>query len=92
MPSVDKDLANMLLAIDGVEEDRLALVEGVAEIKAICDSRPPLPDGEDDYLQMRKALDLPLPAVGDGVEARCELFREEVALIILYRDTARGLL
>lgn len=90
MPVVAEDLSEMFLAIDGAEEGRLTLAEAVAEIKTICDSRPPLPEGEDDYLQMQRALGLSLPADQPGKDARCEKLRDEVALINLCRETARG--
>lgn len=90
MPSVDEDLSKMFLAIEGVGEGRLTLAKAVAEIKAICNSRPLQPYGEDDYLQIRKVLNLPSPAEDDGIEARCERLREEVALINLYRGEVKG--
>lgn len=89
MPWMDEDIANMFLATAGVREGRLTLAEAVAEIESICDSRPPLPYGEDDYLQIRTVLDSPLPADEDGTEARCERLDREVALINLHRDIAR---
>ncbi|MCQ3808958.1 MAG: hypothetical protein KTV68_00230 [Acidimicrobiia bacterium] len=90
MPSVDEDLTNMFLAIAGVGEGRLTLAEAVAEIKTICNSRPLLPDGGDDYLQVQKVLDLPLPADDEGIEVRCESLSYETALINLCRGEARG--
>ena len=90
MPFVDEDLSKMFLAIDGVGEGRFTLAEAVVEIKTICDSRPLLPYGEDDYLQIQKVFDLPLPANDDETEARCERLREEITLINLYRGATRG--
>ena len=90
MPPVDEDLSKMFLAIDGVEEGRLSLAEAVVEINAICHSRPTRPYGEDDYLQIRKGIELPIPSDDEGTKAHCEVLRGEIALINLHREYARG--
>lgn len=92
MPSVPQDLNEMRQAIDNAKAKgvRLGFAEAVANIKAICDTRPLLPDGEDDYLQIRKHLDRPLPADDDEIEARYREFEEEISLILLCRDAEKG--
>lgn len=80
----------MFLAIDGVEEGRISLAEAVVEINAICHSRPNQLYGEDDYFQIRKRIELPLPSDDEGTKAHSEMLRGEVALINLHREYARG--